>query len=97
MALLVTFGRSLGEVKNMLCLTRKINESIQIGESIEVRILSIQGNRVKIGIAAPEEIRIRRSELVLEVPLARDTRRNGHRGSQGQPLPAGERGNLKVA
>jgi carbon storage regulator len=47
----------------MLVLTRKINESILIDSSIEVRVLKTRGNKVTIGLTAPRGISICRSEL----------------------------------
>ncbi len=47
----------------MLVLSRKANQSIMIGDSIEVKILAAEGNSVKIGIEAPEDIRVLRGEL----------------------------------
>lgn len=44
----------------MLVLTRKINERIVIGDGVEVVVLSVRGNRVTLGIAAPAEMSIRR-------------------------------------
>ena len=47
----------------MLVLTRKTNESLVIGENISVTVLAIEGEKVKIGIDAPRDISILRSEL----------------------------------
>ena len=47
----------------MLVLSRKKDESIFIGSQIEVKITSIQGDRVQVGIVAPREIEVVRSEL----------------------------------
>jgi carbon storage regulator len=47
----------------MLILTRRLGESIQIGEGIEVTILEVRGNQVRIGVSAPADVVILRSEL----------------------------------
>lgn len=48
----------------MLVLTRKPQERIQIGDSITITVVRVQGNSVRIGIEAPQEVAIRRGELV---------------------------------
>ncbi|QDV40383.1 hypothetical protein Enr13x_01890 [Stieleria neptunia] len=48
----------------MLVLTRKIGESIQIGSDIIIKVSNISGGRVRIGIDAPRDVAIQRSELV---------------------------------
>lgn len=53
----------------MLVLTRKPGERIQIGREVEISVLSIEGQRVRIGIKAPDEVPIRRGELVFETEL----------------------------
>ena len=47
----------------MLVLSRKSTESINIGGSVVVTVLEIRGNKVRIGIDAPKEIHVLRSEL----------------------------------
>ena len=47
----------------MLVLSRKVGESIYIDGTIKVTIVTVRGNRVKVGIEAPEEVQIVRSEL----------------------------------
>lgn len=51
----------------MLVLTRRLNEAIQIGENIEVKIVAIEGDQVKLGITAPKEIDVHRKEIYLEI------------------------------
>ncbi|HHU70657.1 MAG TPA: carbon storage regulator CsrA [Clostridiales bacterium] len=51
----------------MLALSRKINESIMIGNEIEITILEVKGDQVKIGINAPKSIPIYRKELYLQI------------------------------
>ena len=48
----------------MLVLTRKVNQSITLGQNIRIAILSVEGDRVSIGIDAPQDVRIFRSELI---------------------------------
>jgi carbon storage regulator len=47
----------------MLILTRKLGQSLIIGDGIEVSIVDVSGDKVKVGINAPKEVKILRSEL----------------------------------
>ncbi len=47
----------------MLVLSRKKDESIMIGDQIELKILSVDGDQVKIGIVAPKSVKVYRSEV----------------------------------
>lgn len=47
----------------MLILTRRINETLCIGDEIRVTVLGIQGNQVRIGIDAPKEVPVHRQEV----------------------------------
>ncbi len=51
----------------MLILTRKINEEIKIGSDISIKILSISEGQIKLGISAPEDVEIFRSEIYEKV------------------------------
>ncbi len=51
----------------MLVLTRKSNQSIMIGDDIEVSVLAIIGEKVRIGIQAPREVPVFRKEVYLEI------------------------------
>jgi carbon storage regulator len=55
----------------MLVLTRKSNQSIMIGDDIEVSVLSVMGEKVRIGIQAPREIPVFRKEVYLEIQQER--------------------------
>jgi carbon storage regulator len=48
----------------MLVLTRKTNQSIKIGENIEITVLSVSGDKVRIGIDAPRDISVFRREVL---------------------------------
>ena len=47
----------------MLVLSRKIGEEIVIAGNIRVKVVGIQGNRVKLGVVAPEEVTVHREEI----------------------------------
>jgi carbon storage regulator len=51
----------------MLVLTRKSNQSIMIGDDVEVSVLSVMGEKVRIGIQAPQEVPVFRKEIYLEI------------------------------
>jgi len=51
----------------MLVISRKENQRIKIGDNIEIVIVEINKNQVKIGIEAPKEVQILRSELIDEI------------------------------
>jgi carbon storage regulator len=51
----------------MLVLTRKVGESIAIGDQIKVRVVEVKGNSIRIGIDAPADFRIYREEIYLKV------------------------------
>ena len=51
----------------MLVLTRKPNQSIMIGDDIEISVLSVMGEKVRIGIEARREIPVFRKEVYLEI------------------------------
>ena len=51
----------------MLVLTRKPNQSIMIGDDIEVSVLSVAGEKVRIGIHAPQDVPVFRTEIYVEV------------------------------
>jgi carbon storage regulator len=64
----------------MLVLTRKSNQSIMIGDEIEVSVLSVMGEKVRIGIQAPQKVPVFRKEIYLEI----------HREASGvAPVPDG--------
>ena len=64
----------------MLVLTRKLKESIRIGDAITITVLRVKGNTVRIGIEAPREVPVVRGELVPLVSVA------GNQGDEGETL-----------
>jgi carbon storage regulator len=51
----------------VLVLTRKASQSIMIGDEIEVSVLAIMGEKVRIGIEAPREVPVFRKEVYIEI------------------------------
>lgn len=47
----------------MLILTRRVDESLVIGDNVTVTILGVKGNQVRIGVDAPRDVRVHREEL----------------------------------
>jgi len=57
----------------MLVLTRKLNESLVIDGGIVVTVVSVENGRVRLGITAPRDVSVRRSELApLDAPAQRE-------------------------
>jgi carbon storage regulator len=69
---------------NMLVLSRKPMERIHIGDSVVVTVLEVRGNKARIGIDAPDNIHVLRSELLDRVSNASG---NGSRATVGSAEP----------
>lgn len=63
----------------LLVLTRKSNQSIMIGDDVEVTVLSVIGEKVRIGIQAPHDVPVFRTEIYLEI----------HRSDAGEQQASG--------
>jgi carbon storage regulator len=56
----------------MLVLTRKLNESIMIGDDVEICLLEIKGDRIRLGIKAPRSVPVHRKEVYEEIKRANE-------------------------
>jgi carbon storage regulator len=70
----------------MLVLTRRLGESINIGDDIVVTVLSVNGSQVRLGIAAPQSVRVVRQEILQAIQEENNAAAKGAGG--GLPLDA---------
>ena len=61
----------------MLILTRKVGESVLIGDDISITVLSVRGNQVKLGVEAPKEVSVHREEIYQRIKQTQDEPSNG--------------------
>ncbi len=57
----------------MLVLSRKMGQSFQLGSDIRVTVIKIDRNSIRIGIHAPDDVSIKRQEIVFEMPEERES------------------------
>lgn len=63
----------------MLILTRRIGETLMVGDDVTVTVLGVKGNQVRIGVNAPKDVAVHREEIYQRIQNERDT---GHEDSK---------------
>lgn len=53
----------------MLILTRRVGESIKVGDDVTVTVLAVKGNQVRVGVAAPKNVAVHREEIYERIQL----------------------------
>ena len=56
----------------MLILTRKVGETLMIGDEVTVTVLGVKGNQVRIGVNAPKEVSVHREEIYDRIKKEQD-------------------------
>lgn len=72
----------------MLVLTRKLNETIQIGDNITITIVRVKGRAVGVGIEAPRDIRVSRGEIAGTAPASGQPQPEGADAAPASKLPS---------
>jgi carbon storage regulator len=74
----------------MLILTRRVGETLMIGDSVTVTVLGVKGNQVRIGINAPKDVAVHREEIYQRIQRGED-------GEGNKSHPESDAGNLPRA
>lgn len=56
----------------MLILTRRISESLMIGDEVKITVLGVKGNQVRIGIEAPKDVAVHREEIYRRIQIEQE-------------------------
>jgi carbon storage regulator len=71
----------------MLILTRRVGETLMIGDSVTVTVLGVKGNQVRIGITAPKDVAVHREEIFQRIQKDDEPGSEAEQADAGLPKP----------
>jgi carbon storage regulator len=71
----------------MLILTRRVGETVVIGNDVDVTVLGVKGNQVRLGVKAPREVTVHREEIFQRIVREQQ---NGNGAAHDAAIPSGE-------
>ena len=74
----------LAQEEDMLILTRRTGETLMIGDEITVRVLSVRGSQVKVGVNAPRNVAVHREEIYKRIQLEQEQIGEARRAGGGE-------------